>query len=82
MIRTQIQLTKEQARKVRQVARERGISMAEVIRRCIERGIDDEAPALEERYARAREVVGTFRDREGKEDVSERHDEYLDGSYR
>lgn len=37
MVRTQIQFTEEQARKVRRVARERGISMAEVIRRCIGR---------------------------------------------
>lgn len=77
MIRTQIQLTEEQAEKAKRLSAERGVSMAEVIRELI-----DQAPERDdraERFARALAAVkrGGFRDREGKTDVSVRHDEYL-----
>lgn len=39
MVRTQIQLTDQQARRVRAEARERGLSLAEMIRRYVERGL-------------------------------------------
>jgi hypothetical protein len=81
MIRTQIQLTEEQARLLRQAARERGVSMAEVVRRCIDRGLAAEVPDRATRYARALEVVGSFEDRTGARRVAEAHDEYLGGAY-
>jgi len=77
MIRTQIQLTEEQARKLRRAARLQGISMSEMVRRCLERGLA-ETTGRAERYARALPLAGMFRDREGASDVSERHDAYLD----
>lgn len=77
MIRTQIQLPRQQLQDVRRVARDRGVSVAEIIRRCIDRALKEEAITRRERYARAREVVGAFRDVEGRGDVSERHDDYL-----
>jgi len=75
MIRTQVQLTEPQAEKLRRIAAARGVSMAEVIREAVERlpERDDRA----ERWARARSVLGRFRDIEGRTDVSVRHDEYL-----
>ncbi len=77
MIRTQIQLTEEQAGKAKRLATDRGVSMAEVIRDAIERLPDRDDRA--ERYARALAAIkrGGFRDREGKTDVSVEHDRYL-----
>jgi predicted DNA-binding protein len=75
MIRTQIQLTEEQAGRLKQLAADRGISMAEVVREAVDEKLSggrDEA-----RWQRALAVVGKFRDREGKTDVAERHDDYL-----
>ena len=39
MIRTQIQLTREQSDRLREIAREQGISLAEAIRRCVDRAL-------------------------------------------
>jgi len=81
MLRTQIQLTEDQHRRVRMAAQEAGISVAEMIRRCIERYFVDEAPDRGELYARAMRLAGQFKDRDGATDVSERHDDYLDEAY-
>jgi pyruvate/2-oxoacid:ferredoxin oxidoreductase beta subunit len=78
MVRTQVQLTEDQLRKLRRAARAQGTSVAEVVRRCIERGIDDEIPSWKERYARAARLIGRFRDRDGAKDVSLKHDAYID----
>jgi hypothetical protein len=77
MIRTQIQLTEAQAEKAKRLAIERGVSMAEVIRELI-----DGAPERDDRAERSTRALvalrrAGFRDREGRTDVSERHDEYL-----
>lgn len=75
MIRTQIQLTEEQARKLKRVASERGVSMAEVIRQAIHRELGQDE--MEGRWERAIEAVRRSRFRSGKSDIAERHDEYL-----
>lgn len=77
MVRTQIQLTSEQTRRVRALSREHGVSMAEVIRRFIDRGLDDVRPDHAALYARARGVVGRWVDAEEARDLSEAHDDYL-----
>lgn len=76
MLRTQVQLTDEQLRRVRRVARRDGVSLAEVVRRCIDVGLREQS--REELYARAAELVGAFEDPEGLRDLSRRHDEVLD----
>jgi Ribbon-helix-helix protein, copG family len=81
MVRTQIQLTEQQARRLRSQARERGLSLAEVIRRYVEKGLSEEAPNRAALYERAARVVGRFRDRRGARDVSTRHDRYLDEAF-
>lgn len=81
MVRTQIQLTEQQARRLRAHARERGVSLAEVIRRCVEKGLAEETPSRAALYERAARVVGRFPDRRGARDVSSRHDRYLDETY-
>lgn len=75
MIRTQIQLTVEQAEKAKRLAAERGVSMAEVFRGLLDRAPEHDDRA--ERFARALAAVGTGRDIEGRTDVSLRHDEYM-----
>jgi hypothetical protein len=81
MIRTQIQLTERQARRLRTRARERGVSVAELIRRCVEASLSEEEPNRAELYARASRLAGRFEDRKGATDLSRRHDEYLDEAF-
>jgi hypothetical protein len=80
MIRTQIQLSEDQAARLKATAARRGISMAEVIRQAVDAAVsraDDSDPVT--RYERARRIAGKFRS--GTNDVSSRHDDYLAGSY-
>lgn len=73
MIRTQIQLTEDQARELKRIAAERGISLSALIREAIERTVAaDDGPA---RRQRAHATVGKFRS--GRTDVSAEHDRYL-----
>ena len=81
MIRTQIQLTERQARVLRASARQRGVSLAEMIRRCVDRGLAEGAPGRSELYARAAQAVGRFRDRRGARDLARNHDRYLDREF-
>jgi len=76
MVRTQIQLTEEQARKVKKIAASRGVAMAEVIRDAVEEAIRSHAGTIsEERRTRALKIVGRFKS--GKKDISKKHDAYL-----
>jgi hypothetical protein len=76
MVRTQIQLTTEQAKKVKKIAASRGVSMAEVIRDALEGAIrSDVSKVSDEKRKRALEIVGKFRS--GRRDVSRKHDAYL-----
>lgn len=77
MLRTQIQLTEGQAAKAKRLAAERGVSMAEVIRRLLDAAPEDDDPAERLSNALAALRRGGFRDREGKTDVGRRHDDYL-----
>jgi hypothetical protein len=80
MIRTQIQLTEEQASKVKKMATSKGVPMAEVIRDAVEGLIRSDAQTVsKQRRKRALEIVGKFRS--GKKDVSEKHDAYLDKAW-
>lgn len=81
MIRTQIQLSEAQARKLRAAARRDGISLAEAIRRLVDRGLAEAGTERAQRYERAGKVVGRFRDRRGKRDVATQHDAYLDEAF-
>jgi hypothetical protein len=76
MIRTQVQLTDAQARALRRVAAERGVSMAAVIRDLIEHAL--EAPATR-RTTRARSAIGRFAS--GVSTVSRDHDAELERAF-
>ena len=81
MIRTQIQLTEEQARRLRARARQHGLSLAETIRHFVEKGLEEEGADRAELYARAQRVVGRFPDVEGAKDLARDHDRYLDEAF-
>jgi len=75
MVRTQIQLTQEQAAELKRIAAERGVSVAEIVREGVDRVIrESRGLSWEERKRRALAVVGRF---EGPSDLSERHDDYF-----
>ena len=78
MLRTQIQLTPVQARRLRTLARRHGVSLAALVRQSVDQFLNDEARHPAARYTRAATLVGAFADRHGAHDLSSRHDEYLD----
>ena len=80
MVRTQIQLTEEQAKALKKMAASRHLSRAELIRRAVDIMIKS-GPAAEpeERRKRAIEITGKFSS--GKSDISRRHDKYLADSF-
>lgn len=75
MIRTQISLSEDQLRRLRRAARERGTSMAAVIRDAVERSIPDEDVERLARQRRAFGLAGAFDS--GHPDTAQRHDEVL-----
>ena len=80
MVRTQIQLTEDQAKTLKRISMSRHLSIAELIRRAVDTMIKSSAVVdVEERHKRAIEIVGKFSS--GKRDVSEKHDLYLSDAY-
>jgi uncharacterized protein with von Willebrand factor type A (vWA) domain len=82
VVRTRIQLTGQQARRLRAQARERGLSLAEMIRRYVDQGLARETPDRAALYERAARAVGRFSDRHAARDVARRHDRYLDAAFK
>jgi hypothetical protein len=78
MVRTQIQLSEAQARRLKVLAAERGVSMAALIREAVDRLAGNDRDQDRER---ALSVVGKYRDREGASDVAAEHDRYLEDAY-
>jgi len=80
MVRTQIQLTPQQAEILKSMAAHKGVSMAELIRQSVDQFVQREsAPSRDELVARAKAAVGKFR--AGAAPVSANHDEYLADAY-
>ncbi|MBM3499652.1 MAG: ribbon-helix-helix protein, CopG family [Armatimonadetes bacterium] len=76
MVRTQVQLTEEQAAAVRRLAHAEGVSMAEVIRQCVDQRLRANMPTSEaEIRRRALEIIGMVKD--GPGDLSVNHDAYF-----
>lgn len=76
MVRTQIQLTEEQAKTLKRMAHARHLSIAELIRQAVD-GFIKTGGAMdsEERRQRAIAIVGRFGS--GEKDISQKHDDYL-----
>jgi len=81
MVRVQVRLTERQARKLRAGARKHGISVAELIRRCVETALSSDKVSRAELYSRAARLAGKFVDRRGANDLARRHDAYLDEAF-
>ena len=80
MIRTQIQLTEEQARALRTRARLEERPMAELVRESVAEYLARRpAPDVREFARRARDLEGRFRS--GCPDIAEDHDRYLDEAF-
>lgn len=83
MVRIQIQLEPSQHRQVKRRARGLGVSVAEVIRRCVNAQLQAEGahdPA--ERARRLKAVAGKYADAPGASDIARRHDEALAEAFR
>ena len=82
MVRTQIQLTEEQIRDLKNLAAERNVSLAELIRNSVDNFIrSSKGISLSERRKRAIAISGRFTSIQPGANVSEDHDEYLVESY-
>ena len=81
MERTQISLEPDQAERLRALARDRGVSMAHLIREAVDRTYGSAiAPStLAEQWERAIALVGTARS--DVTDLAENHDRHLDEIY-
>jgi len=79
MTRTQISLTEEQAAGLGKLARERGVSMAAVVRDAVDAVLEREQ--RDERWQRALAMIGKYRSKDGATDVAENHDRYLADAY-
>ena len=80
MVRTQIQLTEEQARALRARARLEERPMAELVRESVAEYLARRpAPDVRELARRARDLQGRFRS--GRPDFAEEHDRYLDDAF-
>jgi predicted DNA-binding protein len=76
VVRTQIQLTEEQAERLRRLAVQRGVSMAEIVRAAVDRYMEEVSATDEAQMdARAMAVIGRFAS--GSRDGSAAHDRYL-----
>ena len=76
MIRTQVQLTEDQVKKIRKVAMVKHQSVAELIRQAVDNMLkSDTSVDLKERRKRAVNIAGKFSS--GKRNISKEHDAYL-----
>jgi hypothetical protein len=79
MVRTQIQLQEDQLRRVRELAHREGISISEVIRRAVERVLEEGERERRWQKERALSAVGRFAS--GLREVSREHDRYLEEAF-
>jgi Arc/MetJ-type ribon-helix-helix transcriptional regulator len=75
MHRIQVQLTAEQERRLKDLARLRGVSISALIREGVDRLLDPERKAEGERWARATAVVGSVKGPGGE--VARDHDAWF-----
>jgi hypothetical protein len=79
MVRTQIQLTEEQARILRDLSRTNRESIASLIRKAIDQFLVTRKPDRFALYRQASSVVGKYE--AGAQDISLEHDRYLEETF-
>jgi hypothetical protein len=84
MVRTQIQLTQDQHRKLKRWAARLGISLAEAVRRCVadRLGMESKKDDRRELIRAALEVCGKYADPSGTTSTARQHDKDLAEAYR
>jgi hypothetical protein len=83
MVRVQVQLEPVQHRQVKRRAKRLGVSVAELIRRCIDAQLQPHEPeARDDRVRRALAVIGKYADPRGAGNVACDHDAALAQAYR
>ncbi len=80
MIRTQVQLTDEQAARVKELAHASNVSMAAIIRKALDQFILKQEPDRRTLYRQALATVGKYK--AGAPDISIEHDRYLEQEFR
>lgn len=81
MVRTQIQLTPEQAAELKKRAAEQGLSLAELIRRGVDMYLQSAGSGVDEGERRRRAIQAAGRFGCGQKDLSTDHDRYLAEAY-
>lgn len=88
MIRTMVQLTEEQVKALKKLAKARKTSVAFLVRESVAIYVDSSLQGKKMEEARYRALNGLekikkaqYRDLEGKKDVSVNHDNYLDEAF-
>ena len=80
VIRTQVQLNEEQARRLKEMAAQRGVSVAQLIRESVQVLLDGSVGlSVAERRRRAIAAAGRFRS--GQSDIATKHNDYLLEAY-
>lgn len=83
MVRVQIQLDPTRHRQLKKRAKRQGVSVAEIVRRCIDADLQArEGEASADRVRRALSVVGKYADPAGATHVARDHDATLAEAYR
>lgn len=76
MVRTQIQLTEEQARSLKRLAAAKRVSMAQLIRQGVDTILQSDT-GIDRDEKRRRAIAAAGRFRSGRSDISRKHDTYL-----
>jgi hypothetical protein len=79
MIRTQIQLTEDQAQKLKELSRSSDQSVASLIRYAIDRFLSTGKPNRAMQYRQALELAGKYQTPQS--DIAVNHDRYLGESF-
>ena len=84
MVRTQIQLPAAQHKQLKRWAHQRGISLAEAVRRLVTQGLaaSQPQPTRSTLVQEALAAAGRYTDPSGATDVARGHDAYLADAYR
>jgi hypothetical protein len=80
MVRTQIQLTEEQAAAVKELAQRQGRSMAEIIRESLQIHLRSHG-VIDREALKRRAVAAAGRFRSGRPDLSRDHDRYASEAF-
>jgi hypothetical protein len=77
MIKVEVEVSGVQEERLRSLAQERGVSVEEAIRLCVDETLSGPPQDRKALYDRAARVIGAFEDVEGATDLSIEHDRYL-----